>query len=167
MWLILGGTVGLAALVDNQRSNPQNVPLAPPVAYGFLQIRPPQGWRASRSSGQLVFREEGADPDNETDETGRVLSIAAGPGDLVQGGRVPARKGGPPARPLRDAAVPSRCAGRRASCWRLPEGALWWTDQSGARPGWSVLACTVLPDGLGVTVQLHTPRRPRGRDSRW
>ena len=49
-WLILGGTVGLAQLVIHVK-NREALTLGPPVRYGFLLVRFPQGWTAQQVAG--------------------------------------------------------------------------------------------------------------------
>ncbi len=47
MWLILGGTVGLAALVNHERRRSMRVELGPPTSHGWLVVRLPKTWQAS------------------------------------------------------------------------------------------------------------------------
>ena len=49
-WLILGGTVGLAQLVIHVK-NREALTLGPPVRYGFLLVRFPEGWTVQQVAG--------------------------------------------------------------------------------------------------------------------
>jgi hypothetical protein len=44
MWLILGATVGGAALVDHIKNNALSVPLGPAMAFDDVTLSLPQGW---------------------------------------------------------------------------------------------------------------------------
>lgn len=65
--LILGGTLALAAWVARQRQLGLLVPLSPPQTYGNLQLSLPEGWQVSagtESDAPLVVQaREPADPD--------------------------------------------------------------------------------------------------------
>lgn len=49
-WLVLGGTVGLAQLVIHVKTR-EALTLGPPVRYGLLVVRFPQGWTVQEVSG--------------------------------------------------------------------------------------------------------------------
>lgn len=75
LWVVLGATVGLAALVDHYRSGASAVKLGPMEDFGPLSLRLPSGW-AITSEGEpvlLVQAEEGADG------RARILSVLRQP----------------------------------------------------------------------------------------
>lgn len=49
-WLILGGTVALAQLVVHQKQRAA-LTLGPPLRFGALIVRVPEGWRVSEEAG--------------------------------------------------------------------------------------------------------------------
>ena len=58
MWLILGGTVGLAALVNHERRRSMRVELGPATPHGWLVVRLPKTWQAAPIP-QATDRDEG------------------------------------------------------------------------------------------------------------
>src|SRR5689334_16676499 len=48
MWIILGATVGLAALVSHHRRSAFEVKLAPPITYRGVTVQLPKGWKITR-----------------------------------------------------------------------------------------------------------------------
>ena len=51
MWIILGGTVGLAALVNQHKQRLLHVELGPPTKLDGISIRLPQGWESFDAEG--------------------------------------------------------------------------------------------------------------------
>jgi hypothetical protein len=47
MWLIFGGTLALAALVDRHHDPARQIELAEPVTHGDLIVRVPAGWQVA------------------------------------------------------------------------------------------------------------------------
>jgi len=78
LWIILGATVGLAALVDHYRSGAAAVKLGPQEDFGPVSLRLPEGWAitAQREPVLLVQAEDGSDG------SARILSVLRQP---VQG----------------------------------------------------------------------------------
>lgn len=47
MWVVLGATVGLAALVSHEKRQAQRADLGPPQQVGGVWLRLPEGWQSS------------------------------------------------------------------------------------------------------------------------
>lgn len=59
MWLILGATLGLAALVNHERRRSLRVDLGPPMTFSALTVRLPESWdvvSATESDPRIVVR---------------------------------------------------------------------------------------------------------------
>lgn len=75
LWVVLGATVGLAALVDHYRSGAAALKLGPMENFGPLSLRLPAGWAitAEREQVLLVQAEEGGGG------SARILSVLLQP----------------------------------------------------------------------------------------
>jgi hypothetical protein len=63
MWVILGGTVGLAALLDRHQQQQTQILLAAPLQCGDIRLQLPAGWETESSRlGMVTAREPSADP---------------------------------------------------------------------------------------------------------
>jgi hypothetical protein len=74
MWIILGGTVGLAALLDRGRASALRVELGEPSKFDGFSIRLPKGWDRNDALDGDAIRIELTDP-----RTGIDLTIDARP----------------------------------------------------------------------------------------
>jgi hypothetical protein len=69
MWIILGGTIGLAALVDARRGSHRQPDLRAPITIDGITLRLPAGWRM-RDSDESQFPLTAID-----DAFGRMLTV--------------------------------------------------------------------------------------------
>lgn len=79
MWIILGGTVGLAALVDRGRQNSLEVRLGDPTHLDGIRIRLPRNWAVTSPdevSDNIELQEPGMDDWPRTIK----VSVQAAPG---------------------------------------------------------------------------------------
>ena len=74
MWIVLAGTVGLAAVVDRQVSRTRGGELAPPVSLADAKVRLPKGWVVAEDDDSMIEVHESGD-----DEMGRQLRVKIGP----------------------------------------------------------------------------------------
>src|SRR2546421_5122303 len=69
MWIILGATVGLAALVSHHRRSAFEVKLAPPITYRAVTVQLPKGWKITKNPDELtstlITASESADSTDE------------------------------------------------------------------------------------------------------
>lgn len=66
MWLLFGGTLGLAQFVSHERRVSPQADLGPPQSWGRLTVRLPDGWQiGERESDQLLLI-QGIDPQDPT-----------------------------------------------------------------------------------------------------
>src|SRR5690349_10544955 len=84
MWIILGATVGLAALVSHHRRSAFEVKLAPPITYRSVTVQLPKGWTIKKTSDELsstlITATESADSSDEDEEGGgRTIRIVREP----------------------------------------------------------------------------------------
>lgn len=76
MWLIFAATLSLAALVNYQQRQARRIILAPPAAHGDLKVRLPLHWRStSRTEEQPLVVITAQESDEENEEYGRRLTI--------------------------------------------------------------------------------------------
>jgi len=156
VWLVFAATMGVAALIDHRRTGALDVTLGEPRTFGRLVVRLPQGWELEGEKGppQAVVAK---DYDRQR-RLRRTLKIT----QEVQSGRglgpesylenviaLPGLEQIPDVEPF--------------SFLGQDDGALvafMIGEQRGARrrrprlPNAGLYACTVLPDGLSVTLQL-------------
>ena len=74
MWVVLGATVGLAALVNHERRRSMRVELGSPTTHGWLVVRLPKTWQQSASTerdDRIVAR--AIEPDEQG--LGRTITI--------------------------------------------------------------------------------------------
>lgn len=74
MWLLLGATVGLAALVNHERRRAMRVELGPPESHGWLVVRLPKTWQQSVTpdlGDRVIARAVEPDPQGQ----GRTVTI--------------------------------------------------------------------------------------------
>jgi hypothetical protein len=64
MWLIFGGTVGLAQLVAHHRRASPQADLGPPRPWGRLTVRLPDGWEIEERESDQILTIEGRDPED-------------------------------------------------------------------------------------------------------
>jgi hypothetical protein len=72
MWVILAGTVALAALVDRAVNRTMTIAVSEPVTHGNMTVRLPRGWKTVPTEGTaavVAVSEHGAD------EEGRTLTV--------------------------------------------------------------------------------------------
>jgi hypothetical protein len=63
MWVILGGTVGLAALLDRHQHQEMRINLTAPMQVGGVRLRLPSHWMIEYSdAGMVTASESNADP---------------------------------------------------------------------------------------------------------
>src|SRR5947207_4593447 len=74
MWIILGATVGLAALVSHHRRSAFEVKLGPAINYRTVTGQLRKGWKITKSpdelSSTLITADESADSSDEDEEVG-------------------------------------------------------------------------------------------------
>jgi len=78
LWIVLAGSVGLAAVVDHQLLGSRRASLGPELIVGALHIRLPVNWIASRLRSNLVdpLVLEMAEPDNAASAGGaRIIRV--------------------------------------------------------------------------------------------
>src|SRR5438045_1405036 len=76
MWLILGATIALAAMVDNHRSGPAAISFEKPQTHKGLTAALPHGWKITRgreSDGSSVF--DAMEPQDDPMTPQRTLAI--------------------------------------------------------------------------------------------
>jgi hypothetical protein len=73
LWLVLGATVGLAALVNHERRRSMRVELGPPTAHGWLSVRMPRTWQPVPAAA----------PNGDRD--GRIIARAVEPDEQLLG----------------------------------------------------------------------------------
>jgi hypothetical protein len=84
MWIILGATIGLAALVSHHRRSAFEVKLSPPITYRSVTVQLPKGWKLTKNpdelSSTLMTADESADSSDEDEESGgRTIRIVREP----------------------------------------------------------------------------------------
>src|SRR5438034_7830376 len=84
MWIILGASVGLAALVSHHRRSAFELKLAPPITYRTVTVQLPKGWKLTKNpdelSSTLITADESADSSDEDEESGgRTIRIVHEP----------------------------------------------------------------------------------------
>ena len=181
MWAVFGGTLALAGFVSHRKTASLEVELAEPTTFGRLKVRLPKGWDRDRKA-EAQFRSEAkptsqsqGEPESrplplivkERDEEGRLRREL-----WITQERQPEVKRGPAyyLETVFLTNVPSRAfdmkverfdfLGSRGILipWQgLPRGLLMELDEELAQrfPPAGLYACTVLRDGLTVTVQVR------------
>lgn len=160
LWVAFAGTLALAGYISHRRNGSLSVELGEPTVFGNVRVRLPKGWaREERTDARpavLVARER--DEEGWEDLKRRKLWI-------TQERQAQAKKG--PAYYLHaqygipdDHAEPFNFLGGRGVLlvWRgLPPGMLNEVDDAIVRqiPEAGLYACTVLSDGLTVTIQVR------------
>src|SRR5690242_6674171 len=66
MWVIFGGTLGLAQFVSHERRVSPQADLGPPQVWGRLIIQLPEGWHPEEKGLDQVLMIEGIDPQDPT-----------------------------------------------------------------------------------------------------
>src|SRR5206468_10299959 len=83
MWIILGATVGLAALVSHHRRTSIDVKLGDAISYRGVTVQLPKGWEIVKTSDEqsaVVFTATEKTKDEDDEENGaRVLKIMREP----------------------------------------------------------------------------------------
>jgi len=145
MWLILGGTVGLAALLDRHQHLQMSTTLGPPVQCGDIRLQLPAHWMVEYSDlGMITARDPGIDP-----PWGRKTEVTTAPpaehaliDQLLQRDNP-----GPPR------AITFGPAGSQAGSLYVWQANI---DQDGQiHPFGRVVATTILPNGPEVTIRLE------------
>ena len=84
MWIILGATVGLAALVSYQRGSSGETRLVDPITYRGATVPLPKGWTITKTADELspvllTATEPKRDNNGDEDSGGRILRIVREP----------------------------------------------------------------------------------------
>jgi hypothetical protein len=148
LWLVLGSTLALAGYVTHRRTTPLDVELAEPVTFGELSARLPRCWdRETATAGDSVSALVAQEPYEGDRQANRLRTV------WITQDR-PARKR-TPAYYLETMFLssPSESDARIEPFSFLggPGVLIAWRG----RPQDGLYACTVLADGLTVTVQVR------------
>ena len=68
MWLIFGGTIALAALVNRHETEARRVDLTDPQTFGNLELSLPRGWQTSAGEAEQPLRISEQRIDGQGDE---------------------------------------------------------------------------------------------------
>ena len=145
MWVILGGTVGLAALLDRHQHQEMHINLTAPMQVGGVRLRLPSPWMIEYSDAGMVTASE-----SNNDPFMRALQVTVAP--PAEQGLVDQllRKQDPTSAPQ---AISFGDAARVAGNLYVWEESV---DQEGQSfPFIRVIATAVLPNGPEVTIRLE------------
>jgi hypothetical protein len=157
LWLVFGGTLALAAYVSHRRTARYEAELGEPVTFGALSVRLPKGWEGEEQSARGLKALIAAEYDEEhrpmrhlwvTQE--KQALIKRGPGFYLENLlNLPSTD----AKPDLFNFLGSRGV---LLVWRgVPQDSDVDPDMVERRPPPGLYACTVLRDGLTVTLQLR------------
>jgi hypothetical protein len=157
LWVVFGGTLALAAFVSRKRTTSLETPLAEPVTFGALSLRLPEGWEREEKATVHVKGLIAQEYDEErrplrqlwvTQETQAV--VKRGPSFYLENVlNLPDSDAKP---------EPFSFLGSRGVLivWRgVPRDPSVDPDMVERRPPLGLYACSVLPDGLTVTLQVR------------
>ena len=164
MWLVLGGTVAVAALVS--RIKARSSELGPPETQGAVEVLLPKGWERdlttlSRTKWELTAREPVGR--HEEPGSGRVIKVTQ---EMKSPGLTPEDQlmavlqagGGRPASQIKRTTLGGKPAVRIRA--RVPVG------EDDEDNGYIIYVCTVLRSGLAVTLQYQGPGLPGSDDEK-
>jgi hypothetical protein len=154
LWLILGATVGLAALVSRNRERVLAIDLGPEDDFGDIQVRLPSGWEEKRvNDGErisLVATEPAENGHPELHPARRVI-ISLQPVPPRADGQPPSAKDylengfsvqPKSAEPIRIGDVPGILVESQKPVGR----------RKFATNGYALYACTILPNSVALTI---------------
>jgi len=156
MWLILGGTVGLAALLDRHQHELMRINLADPVPCGDVWLQLPARWLIENSgaAGMITASESSTNPFEPA------LQVTVAP--PAEGGLVDQllRKQAPTFPPQAISFGKTGKTSGNLYVWQMP------LDEDGqSYPFAKVIATAVLPNGPQVTIRLeHLGRNSQAMD---
>lgn len=147
MWLIFGGTLGLAHFVSSGRRSVPQASLGPPQPWGRLIVRVPRGWDFTSTRHGRVLDLEAMDPQDPR----RIVVLSQefpASGAESPPGESDDENAGPSSESIEFTGL-----GERGTLLAQPR--LIHLQQGGPPIlGASLSASTRLPDGLGVTVEV-------------
>jgi len=176
LWLIFGGTLGLAGFVSHRRTSPLGVTLGEPVSFGALKVRLPQGWQREDPADSKLDTQPDAQPKPRPDAARQTLVVKERDEEgrqrrelwITQERQTGSKKGPtfylesaynlPDSRPEPFSFLGS--TNGKVITWRgLPHSFLVDLGEELAEkfPDPGLYACAVLPDGLTVTIQVRGP----------
>jgi hypothetical protein len=151
MWVILGGTVGLAALLDRHQHELSQVPLAPPLQCGSIHLQLPANWIIESSDTGMMTASE-----SNIDVFTRVVEVTVAPPSETGLVDQLLRRQIPAVAPLKIGFGISPTKGGNLYAW---QGEIEFDGQ--AFPCAHIVVTTILPSGPEVTLRLEHPDRNR------